>query len=152
MPASSPRTQASPARICYRPSQSAMVRSPKLKPKTPHAFVLDALAPLHPEVRRMFSGFAVYVGDRICCMLRDHPKSPQDNGVWLVLAEGVNPADRALYREFPSLRTIDLLRGKISHWLLIPSDSAGFEAEALHACDLLLQHDPRLGRIPASRR
>jgi hypothetical protein len=24
--------------------------------------------------------------------------------------------------------------------------------EALHACDLLLHHDPRLGRIPQSRR
>jgi hypothetical protein len=24
--------------------------------------------------------------------------------------------------------------------------------EALHACDLLLRHDPRFGRIPKSRR
>ena len=129
-----------------------MARPPKPKAKPPHAFVLDALAPLSPEVRRMFSGFAVYLGDKICCMLRDHHKSPQDNGVWLVLAESTNPGDRALRREFPSLRPIELLRNKISHWLLIPSDSPDFEGEALHACDLLLHHDPRLGRIPESRR
>ena len=100
----------------------------------------------------MFSGFAVYVGDRIVCMLRDHQKSPRDNGVWLVLSGSIDPADPELRREFPSLRSIDLLGDKIRHWLLIPSDSYGFEKEALHACDLLLHHDPRLGRIPESRR
>ena len=36
----------------------------------------------------MFSGYAVYVGDRLVLMLRNHIKSPKDNGVWLVLAEG----------------------------------------------------------------
>jgi len=137
--------------ICYRP-EKAMPRSPKPKQKPPYPFVLDALAPLCPEVRGMFSGFAVYSGDRIVCMLRDHPKAPRDNGVWLVLSETVNPADRTLRREFPSLRSIDLLAGKIGHWLLIPADSPAFESEALHACDLLLRHDPRLGRVPKSRR
>jgi hypothetical protein len=86
-----------------------MPRSTKSKKKPPHAFVLEALAPLNPEVRRMFSGFAVYLGDRIVCMLRDHEKSPQDNGVWLVLSDGVDPADLGLRREFPSIRSIDLL-------------------------------------------
>ncbi len=129
-----------------------MPRAAKPKPKLPHAFVVEALAPLNPEVRRMFSGFSVYLGDRIVCMLRNHTKSPRDNGVWLVLSEGANPADPKLHREFPSLRPIELVGGKIGHWLLIPSDGPRFEQEALHACDLLLRHDPRLGRIPASRR
>jgi hypothetical protein len=124
----------------------------KTKQKPPYPFVLDALAPLNPEVRRMFSGFAVYLGDRIVCMLRESPKSPRDNGVWLVLSEAANPKDPALRREFPSLRSIELLGDKIGHWLLIPSDSAAFETEALHACDLLLRRDPRIGRIPKSRK
>jgi hypothetical protein len=125
----------------------------KPKPKgPPHAFVLDALAPLNPEVRRMFSGFAVYIGDRIICMLREHVKSPKDNGMWLVLSESANPADAALRDELPSLRPIELLSGKISHWLVIPSDSPAFEQEALRACDLLLNHDSRFGRVPKSRR
>jgi len=100
----------------------------------------------------MFSGYAVYLGDRIVCMLRDHIKFPKDNGVWLVLSESVGPADVTLRREFPSLRPIELLRGKISHWLVIPSDSPTFEEEALHACDRLVNHDLRLGRVPQSRR
>src|ERR1700677_4650793 len=99
-----------------------MARTARLKQKPPHAFVLDALAPLHPEVRRMFSGFAVYIGDRIVCMLRDHSKSPRDNGVWLVLSDGTSPTGPELRREFPSIRSIELLRKKIGHWLLIPSD------------------------------
>jgi len=130
----------------------AMARAARLKSKPPHGFVLDALVSLHPEVRRMFSGFAVYIGDRIVCILRDHAKSPRDNGVWLVLSETVKPADPVLRREFSSLRPIELLAGKIGHWLLIPSDGPAFETEALHACDLLLRRDPRLGRIPESRR
>lgn len=129
-----------------------MPRPAKAKPKPPHAFVVEALAPLNPEVRRMFSGFAVYIGNKVCLMLREHAKSPQDNGVWLVLADGVDPADPSLRREFPSLRKIELLGNKIDHWLLIPSDGPNFESEALRASDLLLRRDPRLGRIPASRR
>lgn len=129
-----------------------MPRPAKPKRKLPHAFVIEALAPLAPEVRRMFSGFAVYIGDRLVCMLRDHPRSPQDNGLWLVLSESTSPADRGLRREFPSLRPIELLGNKIGHWLLIPSDGPNFEKEALHACDLLLHHDPHLGRVPKSRR
>jgi len=124
----------------------------KQKQKLPHAFVLEALAPLNPEVRRVFSGFGVYMGDVLVCMLREHEKSPRDNGVWLVLSDSTDPADPELRREFPSIRPIGLLNKKIGHWLLIPNDSPHFETEALHACDLLLRHDARFGRIPASRR
>jgi hypothetical protein len=129
-----------------------MPRPAKAKQKPPHAFILEALAPLNPEVRRMFSGFAVYEGDRLVCILREHTESPRDNGIWLVLSEETIPADPSLRRDFPSIRTIELLGGKIRHWLVIPSDSPRFEKEALHACDRLLNHDLRFGRIPESRR
>jgi hypothetical protein len=126
---------------------------PKPRRKTaPHQFVLEALMPLEPEVRPMFSGFAVYIGDKIVLMLRDSPKSPADNGVWLVLSESAQLDDAGILREFPSLRSIALLGGKIGHWRLIPSDSPTFEFEALRACELLLRKDSRLGRIPKSRK
>jgi hypothetical protein len=99
----------------------------------------------------MFSGYAVYVGDKIVLMLRESPKAPEDNGLWLVFAETPDLASKVLKKEFPSLRTIGILGGAIQHWLLIPADHASFEADAMHACDLLLAHDPRLGRIPVSR-
>jgi hypothetical protein len=129
-----------------------MVVRSKKSIRVPHAFVLDALAPLQAEVGRLFSGFAVYSGDRLLMVLRESEKSPRDNGVWLVLAEGTDPSDKSLRRDFPSLRQIDLLHGKMRHWLLLPSDDAAFETLALHACDLMVRRDPRFGRVPVSRR
>lgn len=125
------------------------------KPKrrsAPYPFILEALTPLEPEVRPMFSGFAVYVGDKIVLLLRDSSKHPEDNGVWLVFSETANLADPGIRRDFPSIRLIGLLRGKIGHWRLIPADSPTFESEALHACELLLKHDARFGRVPQSRK
>ena len=128
-----------------------MPPAPKPKPRTPHTFVLETLAPLEPEVRRLFSGFAVYIADRLVMVLRDHAKCPQDNGIWLVLSEGTDPDATSLRRDLPSLRPIETLGNKMSHWLLIPSDRADFETMALRACDLVLHRDPRQGRIPQSR-
>ena len=135
------------------PGRHGTNKPPRNKRKSaPYPFILEALAPLEPDVRPMFSGFAVYAGDRILVMLRDSPKHPKDNGVWLVFSETANPDDSKTLRDFPSLRLIDLLGGKIGHWRLIPADSSTFESEALHACDLLLKRDARFGRVPLSRR
>src|ERR1022692_1864670 len=132
--------------------------SPRSQPKPiPFPFVLEALAPLDPEVRPMFGGHCVYIADRAVFMFRDKPATldnPQhDNGLWLVFESDfeTSPDPAALHHQFPSLRPIQLLEGKIKHWLLLPADAPAFETSALHACDLLLARDPRLGRIPASR-
>ncbi|MFC5860820.1 TfoX/Sxy family protein [Acidicapsa dinghuensis] len=133
----------------------AMPRKPtatKKRKSPPYPFLTEALAPLDPEIRPMFSGYAVYIGDKIVCMLRDSAKATEDNGLWLVLSESTDPADPSLRKEFPSLRRIVLLGDKISHWLLIPADGPDFETESLHACDLIRRHDARIGRIPESRK
>src|SRR6059036_2330422 len=127
---------------CAMPGRHGIVSLAKPKRKSaPYPFILEALSSLEPEVRPMFSGLAVYVGDKIVLMLRDSPKYPEDNGVWLVFSETANPGDAGIRRDFPSLRLIGLLGGKIAHWRLIPADSPTFESEALHACDLLLKRD-----------
>ncbi len=134
------------------PARRGTPRLPTPKRKSaPYPFILEALASLEPEVRPMFSGFAIYVGDKIVLILRDSAKYPEDNGAWVVFSETANLADARIRRDFPSLRLIGLLGGKIGHWRLIPADSPAFESEALHACELLLKHDPRLGRVPQSR-
>src|ERR1700739_1882174 len=123
----------------------------QVRPKrrsAPYPFILEALAPLEPEVRPMFSGFAVYVEEKIVLMLRDSPKQPKDNGVWLVFSETANLAEPAIREDFPSLRLIDLLGGKIVQWRLIPADSSTFESEASTpasyfsntTCDLVVSH------------
>ena len=134
------------------PARHGITRLAKPKRRSaPYPFILEALTPLAPEVRPMFSGFAVYLGDKIVLMLRDSPKHQEDNGVWLVFSENTNVADPGIHRDFPSLRLIGLLGGKIAHWRLIPANSPTFESEARHACELLLKHDVRFGRVPQSR-
>ena len=135
------------------PSRTKSIDPLALKPKrtVPYPFVVEALSPLEPEIRRVFSGFGVYVGDKIVLMLRDRPQHREDNGLWLVFSETADLNDPFVRRTFPSLRTIKLLGGKIGHWRLIPADGPTFESEALRVCDLLLKHDIRLGRIPVSR-
>ncbi len=44
--------------------------------KVPYEFVVEALTPLAPTVRRFFSGFAVYIGPKFVLILHDSPKSP----------------------------------------------------------------------------
>jgi len=119
---------------CVMPARDRITRQVKPKRRSaPYPFILEALAPLEPEVRPMFSGFAVYVGEKIVLMLRDSLKQSKDNGIWLVFSETANLADPRIRQDFPSLRLIDLLGGKIGHWRLIPADSSTFESEALHA-------------------
>jgi hypothetical protein len=134
-----------------RPAKSAPAK-PKRR-SIPYPFILEALAPLNPEVRPMFSGHCVYIADKAVFMLRDSDKATHDNGLWLIFSEDFDqsPSPSVLRSEFPCIRPIQLLNGKIKHWLLLPADAPDFESSALHACDLLLAHDPRLGRIPKSR-
>ena len=127
--------------------------APKTKRKSPpYPFLLEALAGLEPEVKPMFSGFAIYHGDRLLMMLRESAKQVEDNGLWLVFSETADPDDAAHRREFPSLRRIALLGGVIRHWMLIPADGPNFETEALGACEWILRGDPRFGRVPESRK
>src|SRR3954447_27071309 len=106
-----------PCGMVARDSITGQVR-PKRR-SAPYPFILEALAPLEPEVRPMFSGFAVYAGEKILIMLRDSPRHPNDNGVWLVFSETADLDDSRILREFPSLRLINLLADKIAHWRLI---------------------------------
>ena len=127
---------------------------PAKRKSPPYPFLLEALEPLAPEVRRLFSGYAVYVQNKLLFMLLDSPKTPQDNGLWVVFADitqaSLEPGSLRL--AFPSIRPIAIFDGKIQHWLVIPADSPRFEQDSLLACDFALARDPRLGRIPDSRK
>ena len=133
---------------------SLMPAKPAKRKSPPYLFILEALEPLAPEVRPMFSGYAVYVQNKIVFMLRDSAKQPEDNGLWVVFADvsEASHAPGALRHAFPSIRPIKALGGKIHHWLLIPADSPHFEADSLRACEFALARDPRLGRIPDTRK
>jgi len=114
----------------------------------PHEFVLDAIAPRSPITRPMFGCLAVYVEDKIVLVLRDKRDQAADNGVWLATTEEHH---QSLRREFPNMRSIQLLGKQVTGWQVLPADSPDFEA-ALRACELIVARDPRIGKVPGTRR
>ncbi|MGB6431647.1 MAG: hypothetical protein WBF06_13760 [Candidatus Acidiferrales bacterium] len=121
----------------------------KKRKRVPHEFVLDAIAPLAPRTHPMFGCLAVYVGEKIVLILRDRPTSTEDNGVWL--ATHVENHE-SLRRDFPNMRSIQLLGKKITGWQVLPVDAQDFEEAALRACELILAGDARIGKVPGARR
>jgi len=121
----------------------------KRRKTVPHQFVLDAIAALSPTTRPMFGCLAVYVGDRIVLVLRAKRDATADNGVWLATT-----AERhdSLRREFPNMRSIQVLGKGVTGWQVLPADAPDFEEAALHACELILNKDPRIGKVPGVRR
>ena len=115
----------------------------------PHEFVLDAIASLSPRTHPMFGCLAVYVEDKIVLALRDKQDHAEDNGVWLATTKEHH---ESLHREFPSMRSIHILRGDVTGWQVLPAEGAHFEEEALRACELVVAGDPRIGKIPGAKR
>jgi hypothetical protein len=120
----------------------------KRRKEAPFEFVLDALAPLSPTTRPMFGCLAVYVEEKIMLILRDRPRYPADNGVWLATTPEHH---ESLRREFPRMRSIRLLGKKDTSWQVLPADAADFEESARRACALILARDARIGKVPKSR-
>jgi hypothetical protein len=115
----------------------------------PHQFVLDAVAVLQPTTRPMFGCLAVYVADKIVLILRDKRDATADNGVWLATTKDHH---ESLRREFPNMRSIQVLGKAVTGWQVLPVDAPDFEEAALRACELILARDPRIGKIPGARR
>jgi hypothetical protein len=97
----------------------------------------------------MFGCLAVYVGDRIVLILRDKHDNAADNGVWLATTKEHHAS---LRREFPNMRSIQVLGKGVTGWQVLPAGAPDFEEAALHACDLVLARDPRIGKVPGARR
>jgi hypothetical protein len=121
----------------------------KRRKPVPHAFVVDALAPLSPRTHPMFGCLAVYVQEKIVLILRDKRDQTADNGVWLATTEEHH---QSLRREFPNMRSIKVLRKKVTGWQVLPADAEDFEEAAQRACELVLAGDPRIGKVPGARR
>jgi hypothetical protein len=129
------------------PLDDAIFAAKPRKP-VPHEFVLDAIASLSPRTNPMFGCLAIYIRDKIVLILRDKPNQTADNGVWLATTEEHHAS---LSPEFPNMRSIQVLGKKVTGWQVLPSDAPDFEESAMHACELVLAGDPRIGKVPKSR-
>ncbi len=113
----------------------------------PYDWILTLLDGLEVHTRPMFGCTAVYVGEKIFCILRKKDND-RDNGVWLCL----EPQHREAVGELlPSLRPIHILE-MIKGWGVIPADSPTFEEEVGLACERMRRRDPRFGKVPDSRK
>ena len=131
------------------PKQPDPLLGGRQRKKVPYEFVLDALAELSPWTRPMFGCTAVYIEDKIVLVLRDKPGPSPDNGVWLATTIEHH---ESLRREFPNMRSIEVLGKKVTGWQVLPADASDFEEAAMHACELVLARDPRIGKVPKSRK
>ena len=123
----------------------------RIKPQkqVPHEFVLDALSALSSYTRPMFGCLAIYVEDKIVLILRDKPSHEADNGVWLATT---TEHHESLRDEFPSMRSIGVLGKQVTGWQVLPASAPDFEESALHACELVLARDARIGKVPGERK
>jgi len=121
----------------------------KRRKPVPYEFALDALAALEPVTRPMFGCLAIYVGNKIMLILRDKGGQDHDNGVWLATTVQHH---QSLRGEFPNMRSIEVLGKAVTGWQVLPADAPDFEEAALRACELVIAGDPRIGKVPKSKK
>ncbi len=113
--------------------------------KVAFEFVLDALISLEPIVKPMFGCHAVYVNEKIFFILRNRDSETSDNGVWLATRPEFH---ESLRRELPSMRSIKLFGGGETKWQNLPLEADDFEESVIKACEMVLDGDERIGKIP----
>ena len=143
-----PKPSPKPSKAFFLAEDKLFVNANPRKP-VPHEFVLDALASLAPRTNPMFGCLAIYVGEKIVLILREKPKYPDDNGVWLAT---MVEHHQSLKEEFPNMRSVGIFGKEVTDWQVLPSAADDFEESALRACELVLSGDPRIGKVPGARR
>ncbi len=114
----------------------------------PFEFVLEEIDSLAPYTKPMFGAYGVYVENKIIFILRKKEKSNSDDGIWLATTEAHH---NSLRNEFPNMRSIEVFGPGPTGWQVLPENSDDFEASAMKACQLVLNRDPRIGKIPKTK-
>jgi hypothetical protein len=120
-----------------------------VRKKVPFGFVLDELNSLSPMIKPMFGGFVIYIGEKMTLFLYDQEKYLEFKGVSLATTPEHYPS---LAQEFPSTSNVEPKKISKHPWLLIPSSAVDFEEQALKACEMIMNGDPRIGRIPEEKK
>ena len=96
----------------------------------------------------MFGCYAIYIGGKICLILRKRKDHPGINGVWLATSIEHHAS---LMKEFPAMKSIDILGKSPTNWQVLPETSEDFEQAVIRACELVVRGDRRIGRVPKAR-
>lgn len=114
----------------------------------PFDFVLEELERLSPYTKPMFGSYGVYVGDKIVFILYQRDNNPADCGIWLAT---IGEHHASLQKDFPNMRSLEIFGPGPTGWQVLPVDGDDFEESALKACRLVLNGDPRIGKIPKGK-
>ncbi|HTL80971.1 MAG TPA: hypothetical protein VL651_04670 [Bacteroidia bacterium] len=114
-------------------------------------FIEEALLSKHPVIKPMFGCQAIYIGEKLMLMMRNKEDHVDANGVWIATSREHH---ETLKKEIPCLRSVYILsNGKNeTEWQMIPIDDDDFETLAMKVCDMILRNDPRIGKIPKSKK
>lgn len=117
--------------------------------KIPFEFIFDYLIPLDIKIKPMFGLWAIYWNDTILLILRQRDKNRESNGVWVATSSEFHDS---LRKDIPSLKSIDSNPLQETEWQLIHEDDTDFETSVRKACELILNKDTRIGRIPKPKK
>lgn len=123
----------------------------KKQTQIPFSFILDYLLPLNPRIRPMFGSHAIYVKEKIVFIVRDRATHSECNGIWIATSKEHH---KSLRKEFPRMHSVYVLsdgKGETG-WQMLHSEAIDFESAAIHACELVLHGDPRIGKIPKPKK
>ena len=115
-----------------------------VKRQVPFPFVLEELASLRPTIKRMFGFTYVYLDEKLLISLRNDVKRPATNGIWVYTS---TEHLESLAKEFPQLPRRQLWRSGKNAWLVLATRLEDFEEYAFKVCELILNGDPRIGRV-----
>lgn len=116
--------------------------------KIPFDFVLEKLLPLTPEVKMMFGCYAVYIGEKIMLILRKRDNFTEDNGIWLA----TSPQHHESLKQQLPIRSIVVFGPGESGWQVLPEELVNFEEKAIEICEMILNSDERIGKIPKKKK
>ena len=121
------------------------MKEPQSKKRpVPFDFVIEELASLRPTIKNVFGFTYVYLDERLLFSLRNNTKRPGTNGMWLfTTAEHID----SLMKEFPDLSRRQVWRSGKNCWVVLAARLECFEEYAFKACELVLNGDPRIGRL-----
>lgn len=125
-----------------------MAKIQKIRRAIPFEFVLDELADLDPLSKPMFGCTGIYIAGKIVLILRQRENPIEDDGIWLATTLEHH---ESLREDFPSMRSLKIFGPGPTGWQVLPASSDDFETAALHACSLVRENDPRIGKIPKKK-
>lgn len=109
----------------------------------PYDFVLRALYPLRPKIKKMLGCYALMEDKRILMLLRERDNQPEFNGVFIATSPAYHAA---LQAEIHQSRMHFDLDGMADSWIFISEDLEDFQQKVMKACEMIKQGDIRIGK------